>query len=153
MTGKKLASAAIGGGAAAIASQVPGLQLLNLACCALVIAGGVLAVYLALKDEPASATAPYREGAKIGALAGVVGSVLSILIGLLILGGLTGLMGLGALSDGSAEDLEALGFISAIAGLGVIAAVVFSLVLNVVFSAVGGVIGAAVVHKKTAPTA
>ena len=153
MTGKKLASAAIGGGAAAIASQVPGLQLVNLACCALVVAGGVLAVYLALKDEPASEAAPYREGAKIGALAGVVGSVLSILLGLLILGGLTGLMGLGALTESSAEDLETLGLISAIAGLGVIAIVVVSLVVNVVFSVIGGVIGAAVVHKKAAPTA
>ena len=148
MTGKKLGAAAIGGGASAVASQIPGLQLLNLACCALVVGGGVLAVYLALKDDPPSATAPYLEGAKIGTVAGVVASILSILVGFLILGGVTGLMGLGALSDASPEDLEALSFIGAIAGLGAIALIVFSLVINVVFSVVGGVIGAAVVHKK-----
>lgn len=148
MTGKKLGSAAIGGCAGAVASQIPGLQLLNLACCALIVGGGVLAVYLALKDDTPAATAPYGEGAKIGALAGIIGSVLGILLGLLILGGLTGAMGIGALAAESAEDYEALSLFSAIAGLGVIALVAFSLVINIVFSTIGGVIGAAVVHRK-----
>ena len=148
MTGKKVGSAAIGGGAAAVASQIPGLQLLNLACCALVVGGGILAVYLALKDDPPSEAAPYGEGMKIGAVAGVFGSVLSILVGLLILGGLTGLMGLGALTEGSAEDFEAFSLFSAIAGLGIIAIVIFLLVVNVAFSTIGGVIGAALMHRK-----
>ncbi|MXX77251.1 MAG: hypothetical protein F4210_18005 [Holophagales bacterium] len=148
MTGKKVGYAALGGGAGAVASQIPGLQLLNLACCALVVGGGVLAVYLALKDDPPAQAAPYGEGAKIGALAGVFGSALSVLIGLLILGGVTGLMGLGALSDASGEELESLGIISAIAGFGAIALIVFSLVINVAFSTIGGVIGAAIVHRK-----
>lgn len=52
MSGKKIGAAAIGGGAGAVASQIPGLQLLNIACCALVVGGGILAVYLALKDDP-----------------------------------------------------------------------------------------------------
>lgn len=148
MTGKKVGAAAIGGCAGAVASQIPGLQLLNLACCALVVGGGILAVYLALKDGPPSAAAPYGEGAKIGALAGVFGSVLGILIGLLILGGLTGAMGIGALTAESVEDIEVFSLFSAIAGLGVIAIVAFSLMINVAFSTVGGVIGAAIVHKK-----
>ncbi len=152
MTGKRMGSAAIGGGAGAIASQIPGLQLLNLACCALIVGGGILAVYLALKDDPPATTVPYGEGAKVGALAGVFGSVLSILLGLLILGGLTGAMGIGALAAESTEDIEALGIVSTIAGLGIIAFVAFSLVVNVVFSTIGGVIGAAVVHRK-APAA
>ncbi len=149
MTGKKVGYAALGGAAGAVASQIPGLQLLNLACCALVVGGGILAVYLALRDDPPAQAAPYGEGAKIGALAGVFGSALSILIGLLILGGITGAMGIGALASESAEDFEALSLFSAIAGLGVIALVAFSLVVNVVFSTVGGVIGAAIVHRKT----
>ena len=153
MTGKKIGAAAIGGGAGAIASQIPGLQLLNIACCALVVGGGILAVYLALKDDPPAATAPYGEGAKIGALAGVFGSVLSILLGLMILGGLTGAMGIGALAAESAEDFEALSLFSTIAGLGIIAIVGFSLIINVAFSTIGGVIGATVVHKKAAPAA
>ncbi len=148
MTGRKVGFAAIGGGSAAIASQIPGLQLLNLACCALVVGGGILAVYLALKDDPPAEKAPYGEGAKIGALAGVFGSVLSLFLGLLILGGLTGAMGIGALASESVEDFEALSLFSAIAGLGVIALIVFSLVVNVVFSTLGGVIGAAIVHRR-----
>ncbi|MXW00410.1 MAG: hypothetical protein F4X59_14060 [Holophagales bacterium] len=148
MTGKKVGYAALGGGAGAVASQIPGLQLLNLACCALVVGGGILAVYLALRDDPPAQAAPYGEGAKIGALAGVFGSVLSILLALLILGGITGVMGIGALAAESAEDFEALGLFSAIAGLGVIAIVAFSLIINVAFSTIGGVIGAAIVHRK-----
>ena len=148
MTGKKVGAAAIGGCAGAVASQIPGLQILNLACCALVVGGGILAVYLALKDDPRSAAAPYGEGAKIGALAGVFGSVLGILIGLLILGGITGVMGIGALTAESVEDFEAFSVFSAIAGLGVIAIVASSLIINVAFSTVGGVIGAAIVHRK-----
>ena len=152
MTGKKVGAAAIGGGAGAVASQIPGLQILNIACCALVVGGGILAVYLALKDDPPGATAPYGEGAKVGALAGVFGSALGILIGLLILGGITGAMGIGALVSESVEDFEAFSLFSTIAGLGVIAIVAFSLVINVAFSTVGGVIGAAIVHRK-APAA
>ena len=152
MTGKKVGSAAIGGVAGAVASQIPGLQLLNLACCALVVGGGLLAVYLALKDDPPGATAPFGEGAKIGALAGVFGSVLGILLGLLILGGLTGAMGIGALASESAEDFEAFSLFSAIAGLGVVAIVVFSLVINVAFSTIGGLIGAAILHRKASPS-
>ncbi len=148
MTGKKVGAAAIGGGAGAVASQIPGLQILNLACCALVVGGGILAVYLALKDDQPAATAPYGEGAKIGALAGVFGSALSILIGLLILGGLTGAMGIGALVSESVEDFEAFSLFSTIAGLGIIAIIIFSLVINVAFSTVGGVIGAAIAHRK-----
>lgn len=150
MTGKKIGAAAIGGGAGAVASQIPGVQLLNVACCALVVGGGILAVYLALKDDPPSEAAPYGEGAKIGALAGVFGSVLSILLGLLILGGITGAMGIGALTSESVEDFEAFSLFSTIAGLGIIAIVAFSLIVNVVFSTVGGVIGAAIVHRKAA---
>ncbi len=153
MTGKKIGAAAIGGGAGAVAAQIPGLQVLNLACCALAVAGGILAVWLALKDDPPSMAAPYGEGAKIGALAGVFGSVLSILLGLLVLGGLAGAMGLGALASESVEDLEALSFFSTIVGLGVIAVVVLSLVLTVGFSTIGGLIGAAVVHRKPQPPA
>ncbi len=152
MTGKKIGAAAIGGGTGAIASQIPGLQLLNIACCALVVGGGILAVYLALKDDPPAAKAPYGEGAKIGALAGVFGSVLSILLGLLILGGLTGAMGIGALAAESTEDFEAFSLFGAIAGLGIIAIVAVSLAINVAFSTIGGVIGAAVV-RRNAPAA
>lgn len=148
MTGKKVGAAAIGGCSGAVASQIPGLQLLNVACCALVVGGGILAVYLALKDDPPSGAAPYGEGAKIGALAGVFGSVLGILLGLLILGGITGAMGIGALTADSVEDFEVFSLFSAIAGLGVIAIVVFSLIINVAFSTIGGVIGAAIVHRK-----
>jgi len=57
-------------------------------------------------------------------------------------------MGIGALAAESAEDIEALSLFSTIAGLGVIAIVGFSLVINVVFSTIGGVLGAAVVHRK-----
>ena len=57
-------------------------------------------------------------------------------------------MGIEALTSESVEDFEVFSLFSAIAGLGVIAIVAFSLIINVAFSTVGGVIGAVIVHRK-----
>ena len=151
MTPKKLKAAAIGGGAAGIASQIP---IVNCLCCALVIGGGLLAVYLAMRNEPATDAAPYGDGAMVGVLAGVAAAI----VGLLVSIPMTMIMGdpmelarsiLEGFEGMPPEVLE--GFSGAeapsMAGLGVIA-VLFSLVFNVIFSAIGGVIGAGVFHKK-----
>ena len=154
MTPKKLKAAAIGGGVAGIASQIPIVGLANCLCCALVVGGGMLAVYLAMKDEPATATAPYGDGAMIGVLAGVAAAVVGAIVAIpmtAIFGGpmepvrsmLEGFEGM------PPEVLEALsgeegGAMAAVGVLGFL----ISLVVDVIFSALGGVIGAAVFHKK-----
>ncbi|MCE2557059.1 MAG: hypothetical protein J4F98_00175 [Acidobacteria bacterium] len=151
MTPKKLKAAAIGGGAAGIATQIP---IVNCLCCALVIGGGLLAVYLAMRNEPATDTAPYGDGAMVGVLAGAAAAIVGLIVSIpmaMIVGDPMEMM------RGFMEGIEGMppevleGFSGAdtsrMAGLGVLA-FLFSLVFNVIFSAIGGVIGAAVFHKK-----
>ena len=154
MTPNRLKAAAIGGGAAGVASQIPLLNFVNCLCCALIVGGGMLAVFLALKDEPATEKTPYGDGALIGVLAGVAaaiaGSIALIPITALfgdpmeqLVGMLEGIEGI------PPEALEAMGG-EAGGAFGTLAFVGFlmNLVIYSVFSAIGGVIGAAVFHKK-----
>ncbi len=154
MTPNRLKAAAIGGGAAGVASQIPGLSLVNCLCCALVVGGGMLAVFLALRNEPATEKAPYGDGALIGALAGVVAAI----VGAIVLIPIAALFGdpmeqmvrmLEGFEGIPPEVLDAMGG-DAAGAVGALAFVGFlmSLAVDVVFAAIGGVIGAAVFHKK-----
>ncbi len=154
MTPKKLKAAAIGGGAAGIASQIPIVNFANCLCCALVVGGGMLAVYLAMRDEPPTPAAPYGDGAMIGVLAGVVAAVVGAIVAIpmtmlvgdpteMIRGLVEGIEGMPpeVLDAMSGEEAGAVAAFGAVAFL-------ISLVVDVIFSAIGGVIGAAVFHKK-----
>ena len=154
MTPKRLKAAAIGGSAAGIASQIPVVNFANCLCCALVVGGGMLAVYLAMKDEPATATAPYGDGAMIGVLAGVAAAVVGAIVAI----PMTAIFGdpmeqvrsfLEGMEGMPPEALEAMSGAETggMAAFGVLAFLA-SLVVDVIFSALGGVIGAAVFHKK-----
>ena len=154
MTPKKLKAAAIGGSAAGIASQIPIVNFANCLCCALVVGGGMLAVYLAMKDEPATATAPYGDGALVGVLAGVAAAVVGAIVAI----PLTAIFGdpmeqvrsfLEGIEGMPPEALEAMSGAETggVASFGAVA-FLMSLVVDVVFSAIGGVIGAGVFHKK-----
>ncbi len=78
MIPKKLKAAAIGGGAAGIASQIPYLEWVNAACCALVVGGGLLAAYLARRDDGNAEGLLYKDGALIGFMSGVVATIVSL---------------------------------------------------------------------------
>ena len=152
MTPKKLKAAAIGGSAAGIASQIPFVGMANCFCCALVVGGGILAVYLAMKDEPAAPTAPYGDGAMIGVLAGVAAAVAGAIVAI----PMTAIFGdpmemartiLEGIEGVPPEALEALSDEGGVPTFGAVAFLI-GLVVDVVFSAIGGVIGAAVFHKK-----
>lgn len=154
MTPKKLKAAAIGGGAAGIASSIPIVNMVNCICCALVVGGGMLAVYLAMRGEPATEKAPLGDGAMIGVLAGVAAAVVGAIVAIpmaaivgdpmemarSIMEGIEGIPPevLEALGDEGAGAVAAVGFIGFL----------ITLVVDVVFSGIGGVIGAAVFHKK-----
>lgn len=155
MTPNRLKAAAIGGGAAGVASQIPGLSFVNCLCCALVVGGGMLAVFLALRNEPATEKTPYGDGALIGALAGVVTAI----VGAIVLIPIAALFGdpmeqtlrmLEGIEGMPPEVLDALGGGDAADAARAFAVVGFlmTLAVDVVFSAIGGVIGAAVFHKK-----
>ena len=84
----KLKAALIGGVICGIASGLPYIGAVNTACCALYIGGGVLAVYLFMKDLPSADKAPYGDGAVVGLLTGLIGGVAAT-VTLLVTGGIT----------------------------------------------------------------
>ena len=107
-----------------------------------------------MRHEPVTAAPRYGDGAMVGVLAGVAAAI----VGLIVSIPMTMIMGdpmalarsiLEGIEGMPPEVLEGSSGAAApsMAGLGVIA-FLFSLVFNVIFSALGGVIGAAAFHKK-----
>ena len=160
MSPNRVKAAAIGGSIAGAASEIPVLNFLNLACCALVVGGALLAVHLALRNEPPTDSAPLGAGAAIGALSGVfaaaVGTIISIPVTLLI--GNIAQEGIATFLE-SSEDLQIEGLprdlleslttsSEGIVMSALLLGLVFSLLLYTVFAALGGILGASLFHKK-----
>jgi len=72
----KIMPAIWGGVLIGVLSGVPGLNLINCMCCAGVMAGGVLAVYLFRKDVDPTRPVSMADGAALGLLAGVFGAII-----------------------------------------------------------------------------
>ena len=152
MTRNRLKAAAIGGGAAGLASSIPGLNFVNCLCCALVVGGGLLAAYLALRNEPGTEKASYGDGAMIGAMAGVVAAIVASIVSIpmsAMFGDVVEQMrsALEGIEGIPPEALDAMGGDTP-AGAFALIGLLMNLVAFTVFSAIGGVIGAAVFHKK-----
>src|SRR5678815_4407334 len=76
----KLQPALLGGLVLGLGSVIPVVSYGNFCCCGWGIVGGALAAYLLIKRSPVLPVTK-REGASAGALAGVVGSVIYLIIG------------------------------------------------------------------------
>jgi hypothetical protein len=84
---EKTRAALIGGVTLGLLSAIPPVSLANACCCVWVLGGGALASYLYVRRSPTPVL--MGQGAELGALAGVVGTVVSHSIGIplgLILG-------------------------------------------------------------------
>lgn len=161
MNESKLKPALIGGVSLGVANSIPILNLVNCACCALVIGGGVLASYLYFKDAPPAAQPPYGDGIMVGALAGIVGALVSTILSIpmTLLG-----FGIGSM-DAISEALESADLPPEVADMlasigsggfalgALLFGLLFSLVINVIFAGLGGVIGVAIFNKKPPATA
>ena len=79
-TNNKVKPALIGGASLGVASGIPFLNVLNCACCALVVGGGFLAAWLYLKDQPPSPEPPWGDGAIVGLLAGLFGAAVAVVV-------------------------------------------------------------------------
>ena len=163
MNESKIKPALIGGVSLGVANSIPLLNLANCACCALVIGGGVLATYLYLKDAPAAAQPPYGDGIMVGALAGIVGALVSTIISIpmtLLFSGVGMFDSISeALEQADADIPPFLADLLASMGGGGFAigallfGLMFSLVINVIFAGIGGAIGVAIFSKKPPVTA
>jgi CDP-diglyceride synthetase len=76
----KVKPAVIGGVVLGLLSAIPFVNIVNVCCCLWAILGGMLASHLYVKNSPTPATA--GDGAIVGALAGAVGAVISLVVGI-----------------------------------------------------------------------
>ena len=156
----KLKPAVIAGVACGAAAAIPPISCLNLCCCALVIGGGFLAVFLSFKETPPAAEPPYGDGAVLGLMTGVIGAFTGTVIGIPIqlittrMGWQPDISQLEEALDGAdipPQVLEMMEQFMSGGGLGFVAILVslfISLIVYSIFAMIGALIGVAVLHKK-----
>lgn len=76
----KLKPALIGGVLLGVLSVIPFVSAVNICCCLWAILGGMLATYLYVKNSPVPAKA--GDGAVLGAIAGLVGAIIYVIVGI-----------------------------------------------------------------------
>lgn len=146
----KLKPALIGGVIVGILSAIPAV---NYCCCIWAIAGGLLAAHLYIKSSPNPVTP--ADGAILGAMAGAIGVVLIVVIGIplqLILGTAVMSMMQGVMQNAdpsqAAQMRDAMAASGGITIFNAIKGAVISGVIAVIFSAVGGLLGVAIFEKR-----
>lgn len=135
-------AAVIGG---LVAGVLSGLPIVGGCCFLWALAGGFLAFFVYTKGAPGPMA--MGDAAKLGAIAGVIGAVISIIIGLPFF-----LLGVGLSAMGN-SDLPNAGMATGFAAASGVLGFVLKAVFVVVFSVVGAVIGAAILGKKSGPGA
>lgn len=159
MVPEKLQPALLGGVAIGVLSALPVINIVNLCCCAWVVAGGALASHLMQQNHPAPINA--GDGAIVGLLAGalgaIVGTVLSVPIAMMM--GPFQLQMMERVMQGAQdmppevrsifEQMQG-GMGGAALGIGFIFSLLFSLFFYSIFGLFGGLLGA-VIFRKDAP--
>ncbi len=132
----KLKPALLGGLIAGILSVIP---FVSTCCCLWSILGGLLASFLYIKSSPAPVTP--GGGAGIGAMAGAVGALIYVIIGLPI----TLFFGTAQMEDAirrSGVEVPIGGIALALLGVLMVAAMIL------IFSTIGGVLGVPIFEKR-----
>lgn len=149
MNNSKFMSALIGGASFGIASALPYVAMANI-CCVFYIGGGVLAIFLYMKDQPPQAKAPYGEGATVGVLAGLIGGVAAVVTAVIA-------QALGYDPTGDAMAMLAQLGVSLpfeipqpTAGM-MVMTYAMTIVSCAIAATIGGLVGVAIFHKKAAP--
>lgn len=132
----RMKSAVIGGSVAGVLSIIP---VLGSCCCLWAIGGGVLAVYLYLKDARVPMTP--ADGATLGAIAGGIAAAISLVIGLPI----ALMFGAAAMTDAFQRANVQIPFTGM--ALMVVSTIIRAVII-LALAAVGGLIGAAIFGKQ-----
>ncbi|HSS22720.1 MAG TPA: hypothetical protein VLL54_21790 [Pyrinomonadaceae bacterium] len=132
----KIKPALLGGLVVGILSAIP---FINYCCCIWSIGGGALAAFLYIKES--QTRVQMGDGAMVGGLAGVVGGIIYLIIGLPI----ALLFGVAAMS----EQLNRSGVQMPISGpiLMIVSAIIGAIILALL-ATLGGVIGVAIFEKR-----
>jgi hypothetical protein len=149
----KLKPAIIGGVVLGLLSVIPFVNFANVCCCLWAIVGGLLATFLYVKSSPTPVNA--GDGAMVGGLAGVVGAVIAVVLGIpidLAMGPVMRNMMIGLMArvdprqaDIVRQQIEASGGPSI---TGVIVNALILAVLLVIFSIIGGLLGVPIFEKR-----
>jgi len=132
----KLKPALLGGLIVGVLSAIP---IINYCCCIWSIGGGALAAYLYIKSSPTPVT--MGDGAMVGGLAGVVGGIIYLIIGLPI----AIFFGMAAMTQQLTRSGVELPFSGTL--LMVVAGIIGAIIL-VVLATLGGIIGVAIFEKR-----
>jgi hypothetical protein len=132
----KLKPALLGGLIVGVLSAIP---LVQYCCCIWGIGGGVLAAFLYIK----SSTVPVKtgDGATVGALAGVIGGIIYLILGLPI----AIFFGMAAMEEQLTRSGVSLPFSGVL--LIIVAGIVGAIILAIL-ATLGGVIGVAIFEKR-----
>ena len=142
--------ALLGGLFIGVLSALPVVQLCN-CCCLWLLTGGVLAAYLEQQNRPVSLTV--AEGARVGVIAGIVGTVIWFVIDS-ALGPLQARF-VGELArnirDLPPELQDWMEMVESGGGGGNVGGLVLMLIFSAIMSTIGGMIGAAYFRKDVPP--
>jgi hypothetical protein len=132
----KLKPALLGGLIVGVLSAIP---LIQYCCCIWSIGGGVLAAYLYIKSSPTPVT--MGDGAIVGGLAGIVGGIIYLIIGLPI----AILFGMAAMTEQLSRSGVQLPFSGTL--LMIVAGIIGAIILAVL-ATLGGIIAVAIFEKR-----
>jgi uncharacterized membrane protein YeaQ/YmgE (transglycosylase-associated protein family) len=133
-----------------VLSVLPLVKFGNVCCCLWVVAGGVLAAWLAQSNRPQSLRA--ADGALLGLMAGIIGAVIATPISLVFSDWERNMM-LRFMDSADAEipaEVREMIENSATGAVGHVISFVMNLVLFAIFGLLGGLLGSAI-FKKNAP--
>ena len=157
----KMRPAVIGGVMLGVLSAIPFVNLVNVCCCAWAILGGILAVNMYVKNSPTPVST--GEGAQIGLMAGVIGAIIYIVIGIplgyiagqAMFSGIQGIVGSMAPPEQmeefnrrmeEARAQQAAGFFEYLPGA-IMSGVLGGIVLTI-FATIGGLLGVSIFEKR-----
>ncbi len=148
----KLKPAVIGGVVLGLLSAIPFVNWVNICCCAWAILGGLLASYLYVKNSATPANA--GDGAIIGAMAGGIGAVIFLVVGIplsILSGAAMREMLISFMAKVNPEQADMVRRQMAMQGesvSGIIVQSLFGALLLVVFAVIGGLIGIPLFEKR-----
>lgn len=148
----KVKPALIGGVLLGLLSVIPFVNALNICCCLWAILGGMLASYLYVKNSPTPVSA--GDGAILGALAGLIGAAISLILGIPIsyaMGPTMRNLMISLLENVDRQQADMMRRQLELAGDAIAPLIINALILAVMlffFSVIGGLIGAALFEKR-----
>jgi hypothetical protein len=149
MNSAMMQPALIGGLVMGVLSALPIISAGNICCCLWVVSGGIVAAYVLQQNQPTAIT--IGDGALVGLLAGITGAFVSLLLSIpiqLIVAPMQRQV-LERLIDAGDMPPEFREYAAAYVGgiTGILISFITTLFAGLVFSTLGGVIGAAIFRR------